>query len=459
MKTILSFTTIPPRFQYVTDYIENLKKLENFDEIWVNIPKKYNRFPNWDGIFPYENFGPKVIINTDCEDLGPGTSAFAPIIKKSDADILIVVNDDTIYQTDLIIHLIENFNKNKPESVWGLSGFNFDTYFKGQYPRSHVEPPVDVLEAYGSCMYKTEWLRTILPEFRELLSITWNDDMLISNLLEKHGIKRRTIFTKECNLGKLKQLEYGFDENALHHVAAKDSNTTAQSHTLNNMKILRDLEKINKNYFSYKTLSISYAITVCNESNELYSLISFLKKVKEPIDEINVLVDTKNVTDEVRDVLKTFEKDISVSERPFCGNFSDHRNFHNSVCKGDYIFVIDADEMPQELFIKNIKSVIHENKCELIYIPRINICPGFTQKWLEKLSFKINNCGWINWPDYQGRIYKNTPEIKWSKGLHEIVTGTNEILKISESPEIALYHIKTVERMTKQDEYYKTLQT
>ena len=108
MKTILSFTTIPPRFQYVTDYIENLKKLENFDEIWVNIPKKYNRFPNWDGIFPYENFGPKVIINTDCEDLGPGTSAFAPIIKKSDADILIVVNDDTIYQTDLIIHLIHH---------------------------------------------------------------------------------------------------------------------------------------------------------------------------------------------------------------------------------------------------------------------------------------------------------------------------------------------------------------
>jgi len=459
MKTILSFTTIPPRFQYVTDYIENLKKLENFDEIWVNIPKKYNRFPNWDGIFPYENFGPKVIINTDCEDLGPGTSAFAPIIKKSDADILIVVNDDTIYQTNLIIHLIENFNKNKPESVWGLSGFNFDTYFKGQYPRNHVEPPVDVLEAYGSCMYKTEWLRTILPEFRELLSITWNDDMLISNLLEKHGIKRRTIFTKECNLGKLKQLEYGFDENALHHVAAKDSNTTAQSHTLNNMKILRDLEKINKNYFSYKTLSISYAITVCNESNELYSLISFLKKVKEPIDEINVLVDTNNVTDEVHDVLKTFEKDISVSERPFCGNFSDHRNFHNSICKGDYIFVIDADEMPQEVLIKNIKSVIYENKCELIHIPRINICPGFTQEWLEKLSFKINNCGWINWPDYQGRIYKNTPEIKWSKGLHEIVTGTNEILKISESPEIALYHIKTVERMTKQDEYYKSLQT
>ena len=39
MKTILSFTTIPPRFKYLTNYIENLKKLEKFDEIWVNIPE------------------------------------------------------------------------------------------------------------------------------------------------------------------------------------------------------------------------------------------------------------------------------------------------------------------------------------------------------------------------------------------------------------------------------------
>ena len=69
MKTILSFTTIPPRFKYLTNYIENLKKLENFDEIWVNIPKKYNRFPDWDGIFPYKELGKNIILNLDCEDL------------------------------------------------------------------------------------------------------------------------------------------------------------------------------------------------------------------------------------------------------------------------------------------------------------------------------------------------------------------------------------------------------
>ena len=39
-------------------------------------------------------------------------------------------------------------------------------------------------------------------------------------------------------------------------------------------------------------MKLSYAITVCNESKELYSLISFLKKVKDPSDEINILVDS-----------------------------------------------------------------------------------------------------------------------------------------------------------------------
>src|SRR5210317_2480440 len=108
MKTILSFTTIPPRFKYLNDYIENLKKLEKFDEIWVNIPKKYNRFPDWDGVFPHESFGDGVIINRDCEDLGPGTQAMGPI-GKTDADMILYVNDDTLYREDMALHLLKCF--------------------------------------------------------------------------------------------------------------------------------------------------------------------------------------------------------------------------------------------------------------------------------------------------------------------------------------------------------------
>ena len=49
---------------------------------------------------------------------------------------------------------------------------------------------------------------------------------------------------------------------------------------------------------------LSYAITVCNESKDLFSLVSFLLKVKDEEDEINILIDTKHVTENVKNVIK-----------------------------------------------------------------------------------------------------------------------------------------------------------
>ncbi len=248
MKLILSITSIPPRFDKLPHLIENLK-LQMAHEIWVNIPKSYKRFPEWDGHFPWTDFGPKVIINRDCDDWGPGTQAMGPIAH-TDADIIVYVNDDTLYEPKMCLNLLK-WHTRDPTSAWGLSGFNFETYFKGQYPRSHDEP-VDVLESYGAVIAKVDWLRTIFPEFLELSEVTWNDDLLISNLFEKHGIKRKTVFLPECNLGQLRQLEYGFGPDALHHLAAKESGTPQLSHTENNKKILRAFEEKNANYFKYK---------------------------------------------------------------------------------------------------------------------------------------------------------------------------------------------------------------
>jgi cellulose synthase/poly-beta-1,6-N-acetylglucosamine synthase-like glycosyltransferase len=108
-------------------------------------------------------------------------------------------------------------------------------------------------------------------------------------------------------------------------------------------------------------MKLSYAITVCNESKELYSLISFLKKMKDSEDEINILVDSLHVTTNVRNVLEFHKDAIVVNERDFDGDFSKHRNFHNFKCSGDYIFLIDADEMPQENLLKRVKSLTKRN--------------------------------------------------------------------------------------------------
>lgn len=202
-------------------------------------------------------------------------------------------------------------------------------------------------------------------------------------------------------------------------------------------------------------VKISYAICVCNEDRELNSLVNFLLKVKDEEDEINILVDSKNVTPEVREVLKSHGEKIVVNEREFDGKFSDHRNYHATKCTGDYIFAIDADEMPQEALITNIKTF----EGDIMYVPRINICPGYTADWITDYKFNLNEMGWVNWPDYQGRYYKNNGEIKWSNDLHEKLEGPNpdKVAMLEAKPLVALWHIKTVERQDRQRAYYESL--
>lgn len=194
-------------------------------------------------------------------------------------------------------------------------------------------------------------------------------------------------------------------------------------------------------------MKLSYAITVCNESKDLYSLISFLKRTKDAEDEINVLVDTKHVTPQVLRVLDHFKNDIVTCEREFDGDFSAHRNFHTSKCSGDYIFIIDPDEMPKEKLITNIKNIITETNADLVKVPRINICLGATDQWYKDHDFAVNEFDWVNWPDYIDRVYKNDPsKIKYGNSLHESIMGCEKQVPLSPHPQLAILHVKAVEK-------------
>ena len=131
------------------------------------------------------------------------------------------------------------------KSAWGLSGFKFENYFKGHYPRQHGEP-LDVLEGYGGVLVKAGWVQDVLPEFKELLEVTWHDDMILCNLLEKHGVPRKTVFVDECNLGQVQQYQYGFEQDALHHIAGEGG------HMSNNLKILKSFEDKGKLYYKFR---------------------------------------------------------------------------------------------------------------------------------------------------------------------------------------------------------------
>ena len=211
-------------------------------------------------------------------------------------------------------------------------------------------------------------------------------------------------------------------------------------------------------------MQISYAIPVCNEHIELEKLLSFLVKNIDENDEIIVQCDQGNTTPEVYKVLDSFKapvelKDpLKVIEFPLNGHFSNFKNNLKENCLGDWIFQIDADELPHESLITNLKELLKLNtNTEMLLVPRVNTVEGLTQEHINKWRWNINEKGWVNWPDYQTRIIQNSPKIKWQNKVHEQIIGVSTKGALPMEEEWCLYHPKTIGRQEAQNNFYDSL--
>jgi len=207
-------------------------------------------------------------------------------------------------------------------------------------------------------------------------------------------------------------------------------------------------------------MKISYAITVCNEYEEIQKLISTLMLNTNGEDEVIVLFDKKAGTAEVWDYLVGLQSQDLIKAYPkaFKGHFADWKNYLSSLCSGDFIFQIDADEYPNKHLLETLPFILEQNKAiDVILVPRVNTVEGLTQEHITKWGWNVNEKGWVNWPDYQWRIYKNTPSVKWVNKVHERLDGFKEYATLPLEESYALYHPKEIERQEKQNAYYDTL--
>ena len=210
-------------------------------------------------------------------------------------------------------------------------------------------------------------------------------------------------------------------------------------------------------------MKISYAIPVCNEYKEIEYLLKYLTKHKRKQDEIVVQCDQGNTTPEVYKVLQELTENTDVSytliEFPLNNNFSSFKNNLKDNCKGDYIFQIDADEYPEEYLMKSVDWVVNNNPdVDIIWIPRINKVNGLTQEHINKWGWRVDpKDGRVNFPDYQCRILKNTPNIRWKNKVHEVLTGYKTESQLPANDEFCIYHIKDIKRQESQNEFYNTL--
>ena len=205
-------------------------------------------------------------------------------------------------------------------------------------------------------------------------------------------------------------------------------------------------------------MKISYAITVCNELEEVKRLVNFLLSSKREEDEIVILFDKQNGSIQVRQYISDLPKQVTVQRSNFSGHFADWKNLLNSFCEGDYIFQIDADELPNEELINGLPYILEINQdVDVFRVPRVNTVEGLTPQHIQKWGWNVNEKGWVNWPDYQWRIYKNTPEIKWKNKVHEVLEGYKTMTLLPLHEDYSIYHPKTIDRQEKQNNYYNTL--
>ena len=204
---------------------------------------------------------------------------------------------------------------------------------------------------------------------------------------------------------------------------------------------------------------VSYGITVCNEHKELEYLIPYISKLIDKEDEIVIVYDQNRVTDEVMEVLSKYKDFCFQFPFNFREDFLENKNYLNSKCNGEYIFQIDADEIPSEVLVTNLKKILEINPVDVLITPRVNLVKGLTQEHIDKWKWTLNDKGWVNWPDNQKRIYKNDSIIKWAgHRVHGMVDGYSTFIILPAEEIYCIYHNKEIKRQEQQNDRYAQIQ-
>lgn len=205
-------------------------------------------------------------------------------------------------------------------------------------------------------------------------------------------------------------------------------------------------------------MKLSYLIT-CKTEN-IRPLVERILKYKDKEDNIVILVDYNRALipfDLIKLLgLENFTNNgIYFVSHNLDNDYGHHKNAGIAHCGNDtnFIFQIDADELPSETLLLNIKDIIAANPTkELFFIPRINDFQGVTETHAKQWGWKLtpsNECNGrnvVNFPDHQGRIFRRNPNIQWAGRLHERIQGHAEHAFLPTDQDLYLLHTKTIEK-------------
>lgn len=216
-------------------------------------------------------------------------------------------------------------------------------------------------------------------------------------------------------------------------------------------------------FFSFykNKISISYGITVCNEYEQLNELLAHLLKNIDKNDEVIILQDITTEDEKTTAVIEQYKHRVLHLKAKLNSDFASFKNNLVRNASSDYLFQIDADEIPKKTLIKRIKKRLYQKPdCDCFLVPRVNIVEGLTEAHIQKWNWTVDDLNRVNFPDYQFRILKLNGHIKWKNKVHEELYGFEKSCYLPRKNEkYCLMHIKNLDRQEAQNNFYDTLQS
>jgi glycosyltransferase involved in cell wall biosynthesis len=204
-------------------------------------------------------------------------------------------------------------------------------------------------------------------------------------------------------------------------------------------------------------MTISYAILTHNEGEYIETLLTFLTKYKRNEDEI-VIVDDFSDDELTKSVLDKYKDQITLQYRVFDGDAT-QKNYLNSLCTKDYILQLDADELVSLDFLNMLPNLLELNDTvDLFIMPRINTVEGLTPEYVQKWRWNVNEKGWVNFPDWQMRLYRNCDWVKWDGLLHSKIEGYKTFINLPQDELFCILHPKQLDRQVAQNNLYDKIE-
>ena len=156
-------------------------------------------------------------------------------------------------------------------------------------------------------------------------------------------------------------------------------------------------------------MKFSVVIFTRNEEENVVDCIKSAKRLTN-----DILVIDMQSEDKTSFLAKKYGAEVL--EFPYTGYVEPARNFGIKKAKGEWVFILDADERITDGLAQEIKDRAGRERFTFYKVPRKNIFGG--KKWLK-------HGGW--WPDYQIRLIKKQAFVNWPKEIHSAPEIKGEI--------------------------------